>query len=208
MEQISEEQIAEAARVIKSGGVVVYPTETAYGLGVDATNPIALAKLYTLKAMPTRKPTHVCLRSIDEADKYAHVDERARKLAAAFMPGPLTLILPTRGVLPEILEKSAAGTFGFRVPKHAGIMSLLELLDVPITATSANRHMSPTPYSVAGIKDSFGDDFAKIDYVLDAGPIPEVLPSTILSLMTPEPKILRQGPIGLAEVLAILQPSN
>lgn len=203
-EQVSEQQIAEAAEVIKSGGVLVYPTETAYGMGVDATNPDALAKLYALKAMPPTKPTHVCLRSIAEADKYAHVDDRARKLATAFMPGPLTLVLPSRGVLPEMLEKSGVGSFGFRIPEYSVVQKLLELVGVPITATSANKHSSPTTYSVEEVKKSFGDDFTKIDYVLDAGSIPNVLPSTILSLMTPEPKILREGPISLEEIQRVL----
>jgi L-threonylcarbamoyladenylate synthase len=198
------QSIARAAEVIRSGGVVVYPTETAYGLGVDATNQAALERMYALKGMPLDKPTHIALRSMEEAARYAVVDARALALAKKFLPGPLTLVLPTRSVLPKILEESGKGERSFRIPSHPFALKLVEMAAVPITATSANKHGSPTTYSIEEVKKSFGLDFGKIDYILDGGALPKTEPSTLVSLMGPRPHIIRQGPIKLVEILAAL----
>jgi len=197
-------KIKEAVQVIKNGGIVVYPTETAYGLGVDATNPEALDKLYKLKGMPFTKPTHIAVLNIEEASKYVVVDTRARALAKIFLPGPLTLVLPSRSILPIILCNKDDNSLGVRIPNHKVAQKLLELVGVPITATSANKHGSPTTYSLNEIKQSFGNDFSKIDCVLDAGELPHATPSTLVSLMTLKPKILRQGQISLGEIMKVL----
>ena len=113
-------------------------------------------------------------------------------------------LLPSREMLPAYLVNQTDQSVGIRIPRHPVALKLLELSAVPITATSANKHMSPTTYSADEIKNSFGEDFSKIDYVLDAGDLPRTAPSTLVSLMGKEPKILREGPIGLAEGLAVL----
>ena len=201
---MSEQDIARAVEVVKNGGVVVYPTETAYGLGVDATNQVALEKLYALKAMPLSKPTHIAVLNIDEAEEYAYVDDRARALAKAFLPGPLTLVLPTKSTLPSILEDSGRGERSIRIPSHPVALKLLELAGVPITATSANLHSKPTTYSIEEVKQSIGNDFVNIGYVLDAGELPRTQPSTLVSLMSNKPSVLRQGPISLEQIMEVV----
>lgn len=201
---ITESQIQHGAQAILDGKIIVYPTETAYGIGVNALDPEAVQKLYDLKGRDYNKPTHICVQDIDEADQYAVVDDRARKLAAVFTPGPLSLIMPTRGVLPTILEQAGGNERGIRIPAHPVAQKLLALTNVPITACSANLSNGQTPYSIAAVKQSFGEQAADIAVFLDAGTLPEVLPSTLLSLMNDQPEIIRQGPVTLGQIQTVL----
>jgi L-threonylcarbamoyladenylate synthase len=201
---ITESQIQEAAQAILDGNIVVYPTETAYGIGVNALDPAAVQKLYDLKGRGYNKPTHICIQNIDEADQYAIVDDRARKLAYVFTPGPLSLVMPTRGALPDLLEKAGGDERGIRIPAHPVAQKLLELTNVPITACSANLANGKTPYSIPAVKQSFGSKSSDITFFLDAGVLPKVLPSTLLSLMSDKPIILRQGPITMGQIQSVL----
>ena len=198
-------EIIRATEIIKRGGVVIYPTDTAYALGVDASNVDALEKLYRLKNMPRSKPTHVSVLNIDGADKYAIVDERARALAKSFLPGPLSIVLPSRKVLPEMLTNFGKEGQCIRIPDHPVALKLLEIAGVPITATSANYHTKPATYSLGEIEESFGKSLNQIDFILDAGQLAHRRPSTIVSLIEDEPLIIREGPITLDDILLSLR---
>ncbi|MCA9364039.1 threonylcarbamoyl-AMP synthase [Candidatus Kaiserbacteria bacterium] len=202
---IDERDLNRAAEAIRADGVVVYPTETAYGLGVNATSENALKKLYALKQRAANKPTHIAVFDIEMANEYTIVDERARLLADHFLPGPLTLVLPSRRTLPRLLEEGASGTCGIRIPNHPIALELIRRANVPITTTSANSSGDTTPYTVSEVKESFGDAVADIDIVLDAGPLTHTPPSTLVSLVGAEPEILRQGPVSLADIMAVLE---
>ncbi|MEA1929304.1 MAG: L-threonylcarbamoyladenylate synthase [Patescibacteria group bacterium] len=200
---MDELDIESAASAILAGEIVVFPTETAYGLGVDATNERALQKMYQLKKRPLDKPSHICVKDVSEAKQYVAITDEARTLANAFWPGPLTLILESRGVLPQLLERQDR-TLGIRVPDHPMTKQLLEKTRVPITATSANMTGDPTPYSIEEVRESFGAKIEKIAALLDTSTPPHNPPSTILDLTSDKPKILRHGPITSEEINRVL----
>lgn len=208
MKEVTKEQLETAARAILNDELVVYPTETAYGLGANALSQKALERMYELKGRRESKPTHICVPDITTADEYAKVDDRALALADAFLPGPLTLVMPTKRVLPELIEKAGGEERSIRIPDHDVIRQLMQLTGVPITAASANRADFKTPYSVEEVKEGFGENAEKIAVYLDAGKLPFEEPSTIVSLMGDELVILREGPISLEQIKEVLDDAK
>ena len=183
--------IDEAARILGSGGLVAFPTETVYGLGADATNAEAVAKLYAAKGRPAFNPLIAHVTDVAAARALARFGADADKLAAAFWPGPLTLVLPKREPCP-VAELATAGldSIAVRVPAHPIARALLGRLGKPVVAPSANRsgHVSPTTadHVLADLAD-------RIDLVLDDGPTLVGVESTILACLGDEVTLLRPG---------------
>jgi L-threonylcarbamoyladenylate synthase len=185
--------IAEAVRCLAAGGLVAFPTETVYGLGADARNGKAVARLYAAKGRPSFNPLIAHVATLAAARRLAQFDRVAEALAAAFWPGPLTLVLPRRTDC-SIAELALAGldSVAVRVPAHPVAQTLLAEFDGPVVAPSANRsgHVSPT--SAAHV---LADLRGRIDLVIDAGPCAVGVESTIVACLG-APSLLRPG--GLA----------
>lgn len=198
-----ESAAREAATVVKAGGVVLYPTDTLYGLGADALSDKAVEKIYTIKGRDEKKPIHCIVADLEMAERYARVDNIARELAKAFWPGPLTLILKKR---PEFDEGIARGidTIGIRIPQHPFCLALAREFGGPITTTSANRSGKKPEQSVEEILTQLGDGSSGIDLAIDAGAPPAGgpprEPSTVVDLSGKEPVILREGAIPVADI--------
>jgi L-threonylcarbamoyladenylate synthase len=183
--------IGEAARVLAAGGLVAFPTETVYGLGADATNAAAVAKLYAAKGRPAFNPLIAHVSEFTAAKALAVFDAAADRLAAAFWPGPLTLVLPKSAECP-VAELATAGldTIAVRLPAHPIARALIARLGKPVVAPSANRsgHVSPTTADHV-----MADLTERIDLVLDGGPAPVGLESTILACLDGDVTLLRPG---------------
>lgn len=189
--------ISEAAEKLKTGEVVAFATETVYGLGADATNPAAVAKIYAAKGRPDFNPLICHIADLSQLDGLVTVDERARRLAEAFWPGALTLVLPRRPDCPVAPAVSAGlPSLALRMPAHPQARELLRLVGRPVAAPSANRsgHVSPT--TAQHVRDSLGPEIA----VLDGGPCPVGLESTVIGLVGPEPTLLRPGGVAAEEI--------
>lgn len=193
--------IANAARALRDGGLVAFPTETVYGLGADATNGLAVAKIFAAKGRPQFNPLIVHFASIQAARAHVIFSPAAKVLANAFWPGPLTLVLQ-RGS-DQISELVSAGlpTLAIRVPSHAIAQSLLQQASIPIAAPSANRsgHVSAT--TAAHVADDLAHD---VDMILNCGPTQHGLESTILDATGDEISILRPGTITQEQLQAVL----
>ncbi|MBI5523074.1 MAG: threonylcarbamoyl-AMP synthase [Desulfarculus sp.] len=186
--------LARAAGVLAEGGLVIYPTETLYGIAADYRNDGALARLVVLKGRDGAKPFPLILASPDEVDSLAlAIPPQARELMARFWPGPLTLVLAARpGLSPRLL--SPEGGVGLRVSSHPVAAGLAAGLGRAITATSANLAGQPPASRVEDLAPAL---LAGVDLVLDAGPTPGGPPSTVLDARAWPPKVLRQGAITI-----------
>lgn len=192
---VSPEEIARAAAILKSGGVVAFPTETVYGLGADASNPQAVAKIYALKGRPSNHPVIVHLASAAMLGDWAHdVPERASRLAVRFWPGPLTLVLRRGPRVPDAVT-GGQDTVAIRVPAHPVARALLEAFGGGIAAPSANRFGRVSTTTAAHVRAEFG---AALECVLDGGECDVGIESTIVDLSGPQPTLLRPGGVPLA----------
>lgn len=190
--------IEEAARILASGGLVAFPTETVYGLGADATNAAAVARLYAAKGRPSFNPLITHVGAIAAARALALFNADAETLAAAFWPGPLTLVLPKRDTCPvAALATAGLDTIAVRVPAHPVAQALLARLGKPVVAPSANRsgHVSPTTANHV-----LADLSNRIDLVLDAGPTPVGLESSIVACLGDTVALLRPGGLPRAAI--------
>jgi L-threonylcarbamoyladenylate synthase len=193
--------IAAAARCLKSGGLVAFPTETVYGLGADAGNGEAVARLYAAKGRPSFNPLIAHVANVAAARKLGQFDAVAERLAAAFWPGPLTLVVPKRpGCTVADLALAGLDSVALRVPAHPLAQALLAAVDGPIVAPSANRsgHVSPT--SAAHV---LADLRGRIDMVLDGGPCTVGVESSIVACLG-EPALLRPGGVARDEIARVL----
>ena len=173
----SPADIAAAAAVLQAGGLVALPTETVYGLGADATNDRAVAGIFAAKGRPQFNPLIVHVPDLDTAARYAEVTEIARVLAAAFWPGPLTLVVPVRDGTLSPLVTAGLPTVAIRVPAGTAAQELLGAFDGPIAAPSANPSGRVSATTAAHVLDGLS---GKIDAVIDAGPCPVGVESTII----------------------------
>jgi len=190
----TSETIAKAARLIRAGRLVAFPTETVYGLSADATNGEAVAAIFAAKGRPEFNPLIIHLAGILDAEKLVQFDDRARAVAAAFWPGPLSLILPRTETCPvNLLAGAGLQTLAVRVPAHPTAQALVKAAATPIAAPSANRSGEVSPTSAAHVVASLGD---AVDLIVDDGPCEIGLESTVLDLSQPEPMILRPGVIS------------
>jgi L-threonylcarbamoyladenylate synthase len=190
-----------AAECLSRGGLVAFPTETVYGLGADATDGQAVARLYEAKGRPSFNPLIAHVADLESARKLAVFDDEAGRLAAAFWPGPLTLVLPRREDCPvSDLATAGLSTIALRVPDHALARAILRAFGRPIVAPSANAsgHVSPTTAAHV-LEDLDG----RIDMIVDAGPAPLGIESTIVACLG-APAILRPGAVSREAIAAKL----
>ena len=190
-----------AAGVLRSAGVILYPTDTLYGLGADAFSDAAVDTIYTIKGREPQKPTHCIVADLAMAEEYAEVNDAARKLAEKFMPGALTLILKKKkGVAGGIARN--IDTIGIRIPNNQFCLELARSFGRPFTTTSANREGVMPASSSGEIIMQLGENASLIDLVIDGGWLPESQASTIVNLVSGHPSILREGAIPSADILA------
>jgi len=198
---VTREALAEAVRCLKAGGLVAFPTETVYGLGADATNSKAIARLYDAKGRPAFNPLIAHMQDATAARGLGMLDPMAARLAEVFWPGPLTLVVPREPGCP-VAELATAGltTIAVRVPAHTVARDLLAAFGGPIVAPSANRsgHVSPTT-----AQHVLADLRSRIDLVLDGGPSRVGLESTIVACVG-VPTLLRPGGLPRADIERVL----
>src|SRR5215467_703982 len=193
--------VERAAHTLAAGGLVAFPTETVYGLGADATNGAAVARLYDAKGRPSFNPLIAHVANADAARALAHFPPGAKRLASAFWPGPLTLVLPKLAQCP-VAELATAGldTIAVRVPSHPLARAILLAFGRPVVAPSANRsgHVSPTT-----AQHVLADLRGRIDLIVDGGATPVGVESTIVSCLG-EPTLLRPGGVPRAAIERVL----
>jgi L-threonylcarbamoyladenylate synthase len=194
--------IARAAALLRAGRLVAFPTETVYGLGGDATNDHAVAAIFAAKARPRFNPLIVHVRDLAGAERLAVFNSPARRAAARFWPGPLTLVLPRQadGGL-SLLASAGLDTVAIRVPDHPVAQALLREADRPIAAPSANRSGRVSPTQGAHVAEDLGDD---VELILDDGPTPVGLESTVLDVSGEFPALLRPGPVTFEALTDLL----
>jgi len=193
--------IARAAACLRMGGLVAFPTETVYGLGVYALDPVAVRKLFEAKARPADDPLIVHVPSLAEArELVTDVPSAAAVLAARFWPGPLTLVLPKSRVVPDDVT-AGLPSVAIRVPSHPVAQALLRASGVPIAAPSANLFSRPSPTRAAHV---VADLDGRIDMIIDGGPTPMGVESTVVDLTGPSPRILRPGGVSLEDLATVL----
>jgi L-threonylcarbamoyladenylate synthase len=196
--------IVEAAELLRSGGLVAFPTETVYGLGADATNDIAVASIFAVKRRPRFNPLIVHVSGIEAAERLVCLDSRARHLARRFWPGPLTMVLPRRedsGL--SLLVSAGLDTVAVRTPDHPVARALLNACGRPVAAPSANVSGRISPTTAAHVATELGEQVALI---LDGGPCRVGVESTVLDLSGTPPILLRPGGISVEELRDILGP--
>lgn len=200
-----DEIVGGAARVVADGGLVAFPTETFYGLGADPWNDRAVEALFEAKGRPSGAPILLLLASEEQAlAAAARLPGSFEKLARAFWPGPLTLVLPARGDLPVRLT-AGRGTIGLRVSGSLLARALPRALGRPITGTSANASGRDPARTAGEVKEAMGEGFARINLVLDGGETPGKAPSTVVDLTGDGPTLVREGAISYERVLATLR---
>ena len=198
---IKDEELKEASAVIRSGGLVAFPTETVYGLGGDATNPEASRKIYAAKGRPSDNPLIVHIADFSQLRNIvAEVPQEAEKLAEAFWPGPLTMILRKNDVIPYETT-GGLDTVAIRMPSHPVARAFLQDSGCMIAAPSANTSARPSPTTAQHV---WGDLHGKIEILLDGGPVGIGIESTIVDLSEERPMILRPGFITQEMLSAVL----
>jgi L-threonylcarbamoyladenylate synthase len=196
--------IARAADILRSGGLVAFPTETVYGLGADATNDRAVAAIFEAKGRPRFNPLIVHVKDAEHAATLVKFNPKAEQLAQAFWPGPLTLVLPRQPDSPlSLLVSAGLDTVAVRVPAHAVAQDLLAASAVPIAAPSANRsgHLSSTTAAHVA-----ADLAGRVAMVLDTGPTPQGIESTVIGFENERPVLLRPGAIARQEIERVAGP--
>lgn len=194
--------LERAARIIRVGGLVAFPTETVYGLGADAGSGEAVARIFEAKGRPRFNPLIVHVGDLAAAERLGEFASGARRLAEAFWPGPLSLVVPRRSGAP-IADLVSAGlpTVALRVPSHPVARALIEAAGVPIAAPSANRSGQVSATTAAHVAADFSDS---VDLTLDGGPCMEGLESTIVGFVASGPVLLRSGAIPRGGIEAVL----
>jgi L-threonylcarbamoyladenylate synthase len=192
--------VKNAVRKLRSGGVILYPTDTLYGLGADALSNDAVRKIYDLKGRDERKPIHAIVSDMEMMEKYAEVSDLARMLAKEFLPGPLTLILKKKARIKTGIARGIS-KIGFRIPDNPFCLALVEKFGKPVTTTSANRSGLKTERTAEAILEQLSGEIA---LVVDAGELPEREPSSVVDLTGNEPIILREGAIPVADIWTAL----
>jgi len=200
---ITQDEINRAARLLRAGRLVAFPTETVYGLGANALDPEAVARIYAVKGRPPTSPLIVHVASVEMAKTLVSAwPEAADLLTRKFWPGPLTLVLGKRPAIPDIVT-AGLPTVGLRMPAHPVALALICAAGVPLAAPSANRFTELSPTTADHVRRSLGDD---VDLILDGGPCQVGIESTVISLAGPQPVLFRPGGIWRAELEALIGP--
>lgn len=196
--------ISAAATLLRQGGLVAFPTETVYGLGADATNGQAVAAIFAAKARPRINPLIVHVKDAAQAAEHVVFSAKARALAEAFWPGPLTLVLPRRATTPvSLLVSAGLETIAVRVPAHPVATKLIAAAGVPLAAPSANPSGSVSPTRARHVADGLGD---KLDMILDGGPTPVGIESTVIGFSIDGPLMLRPGGVPRDSIEQVVGP--
>ena len=190
------------ADCLREGGLVAFPTETVYGLGADALNATAAARIYAAKGRPSDNPLIVHISKVEDMDVLADVNEQAKELAQAFWPGPLTIILPKKEIVP-LGTTGGLDTVAIRMPSHPAALELIRQSGVFVAAPSANTSGRPSPTKAEHVIE---DMTGKIEYIVDGGPVGIGIESTIVDLSTGKPVILRPGFITKKMLEQIIGP--
>ncbi|MBN1328085.1 MAG: threonylcarbamoyl-AMP synthase [Candidatus Heimdallarchaeota archaeon] len=192
--------IQKTVRVLQGGGVIVYPTETAYGIGCDAYNNEAIKRIYTLKNRPFDQPLPVIIDSLKMAKKIGLINKEVKNLIKKYHPGPLVIGIPKKNSIPDILNKNG---IAFRISSCKFIHELVKVLAQPLVSTSANLSGQITPYTIAEVLNQLPE--SDINLILDGGTLVKHKPSTIIDFqIKPSPQIIREGEITADEILAFL----
>lgn len=195
--------VGEAVWTLASGELVAFPTETVYGLGGDARNGVAVARIFEAKGRPSFNPLIAHVLSLDEAKKAGTFDARASRLGAAFWPGPLTLVVPCAGDCPvHELARAGLPTVALRVPSHPVARDLLEEFGAPVVAPSANRSGRVSPTTAEHVANDLA---GRVSIIIDGGPTPVGLESTVVACLPGEPpRLLRPGGVPRVEIERVL----
>ena len=192
--------IQKAVSVLRSGGLVAFPTETVYGLGADGLNPEAIARIYEAKGRPSTNPLILHVADIEAAERLVcDWPDIAQELADKFWPGPLTIILPASKLVPDIV-RAGNPTVALRSPNHPIALELLRAFNGPLAAPSANKTTETSPTKPEHVLNSMG---GRIDVILDGGRTSSGIESTIINLAETPPRLLRPGPISPMELEAV-----
>lgn len=202
-EILSATEIQQALEILKSGGILAFPTDTVYGLGSLAFDNNAIESIYTAKSRPIEKAIPVLIADIDDLNLVAdEVPQMARIFASRFWPGPLTCIVPKKQTLP--LAISATSTVAVRIPDHVDARALLRVTG-PMAVTSANISGQPSPATAQEVYEQLN---GRIPLILDGGKTPGGVPSTLVDCTGESPVILREGPITLDQLLSAIADNN
>ncbi len=186
----NQQKIEAAAAILREGGLVAFPTETVYGLGADALNPLAAARIYQAKGRPSDNPLIVHISCMEDLNKIAaYIPQKARKLAERFWPGPLTMIFPKRSIVPAETT-GGLGTVAVRMPSHPAALALIEAAGGYIAAPSANTSGRPSPTRAEHVAQ---DMDGRIPMILDGGAVGIGIESTIVDFSEEIPMVLRPG---------------
>ena len=195
--------IHRAAKIIQSGGLVAFPTETVYGLGCDAMNADAAAKIFEAKQRPQFDPLIVHIADREQLETIVQsLPPLAQQLMDSFWPGPLTLVLPKQASVPDLVT-AGLSTVAVRMPNHLVAQALIREAGTPIAAPSANPFGYVSPTAAQHVADGLG---GKVDVILDGGPCSVGVESTIVSLVGSEPELLRPGSITMEQLCAVIGP--
>ncbi|MCL2371162.1 L-threonylcarbamoyladenylate synthase [Candidatus Saccharibacteria bacterium] len=196
---LTVEDLQKAGALLRAGEVVAFPTETVYGLGANALDEIACAKIFALKGRPADNPLIIHIASLDMLDELTEITPMARKLAKAFWPGPLTMVLPKKPGIPDIVS-AGLYTVGIRFPSHPTAQELIRSAGQPIAAPSANLSGRPSPTTAKHVAEDFIDQLL----ILDSGPVEIGLESTVIDVSGEHPILLRPGFITINQLEKIL----
>lgn len=201
-------KVNEAVKILKAGGLVIYPTETTYGIGADATNQKAIDKLNKYKQRPFGKPYSIAVSDQKMAEEYVELNDTARRIYGQFLPGPVTVVSKSRHKIARGVE-SETGTLGIRIPDYSLVTKIVKKLGKPITATSANASYQKRPYKISDILENMSEKQKMlIDLIIDVGELPRNEPSTVIDTTMEDLVILRQGDIKLKDKNEILSTSE
>jgi L-threonylcarbamoyladenylate synthase len=196
-----EGAIRRAAEVLRAGGLVAFPTETVYGLGAHALDPAAVARIYAAKGRPSYNPVIVHVATVAQARALSGAwPQAAERLAAAFWPGPLTLVVPRAPSVPDAVTAGLPDV-ALRIPAHPVAHALLSAAGIPVAAPSANRSTEVSPTTAAHVERSLG---GRVDLILDGGPTPVGIESTVVSVTGAVPTLLRPGTLSRDDLAAVV----
>ncbi len=196
---VTPEEIEQAARILRSGGLVVFPTETVYGLGANALDSAAVQKIYELKGRPATSPLIVHVANMEQAQELAAIwPQSAERLALEYWPGPLTLVVPKKPIVPDGVT-AGLQSVGIRVPRHPVALALLRATGLPIAAPSANRFTQLSPTTAQHVREAFGDE---TPFLLDGGTCEVGIESTVIAVTDEGLEVLRPGMAVVDEAVA------
>lgn len=199
-----QEVVGRAGNIIKSGGVVVFPTDTVYGLAVNALDENAVKKLFAIKMRDAKKPVSIIVESVKLARVYTAISKKAETILEKLFPGPVTVILRKKEKLPDILT-AGGDTVGVRIPSNTFTALLAAELEFPYTATSANISGEPPSGKIDDVKKIFSESELEPDLLIDAGDLAPSEPSTVIDLAGERPQILRTGPLSKERLFEIIK---